>query len=164
MMAPWFLLLGFLVSALLAVPVWRTPLVASEEITLNASMKPQEKARLRRQFQGAQARDLQLLKKRHQEEFKVLQQALVAREKEWTQEEQEKRREFFRENPEGPKRRDYIKDYRERWKGLRALLKREREELKAQHRVREESLKQEHREARKRFEAGTSSSPSPQSP
>lgn len=89
--------------------------------------------------------ELRRLARRHREEQKALKTQNRAEMKAWTAKERDARRQFFSQNPEGSKKREYIQDYIRRRESLETELNqklnalRERQSLERQELMQKQS-------------------------
>jgi hypothetical protein len=110
-----------------------------------------EGQQLLKNFDRAQSTLLNALKHRQRVEINELVANQKHRTKEWETSERQKRREFFEKNPAGKDRRPYVKDFLERRKVFRKLLKDELDARKRENEVRRKALVAEMSEKRKLF-------------
>lgn len=119
--------------------------VAAEPVT-------REQARLLlKEFQGAQASEAKGLRHRQALEVKELGASLKARMKEWEKKEREARRQFFAQASEGPRRREYMKDFLGRRKAMQAMLNEEKVRRQQEHEVRRKAVQEDQTQKLREF-------------
>lgn len=106
-------------------------------------MSAAEAAVLLREYRKSQYTQLKGLEHRQRSESKELKASQAARLKEWEIKEQAARHKFFEQNQEGPKRREYVKDFIERRKSLQSILADEKTKRTHEQEVRYKSTKDE---------------------
>ncbi len=111
-----------------------------------------EQARLLlREFQRSQSSESKALRHRQSFEVKELAASLKARMKEWEGREREARRQFFVQTTEGPKRREYMKDFLERRKAMQAMLNEEKVRRQQEHDVRRKAVQEDQAQKTREF-------------
>ena len=103
-----------------------SPTPSPSPLTTAGKLSVPDAARLLVDFQRAQSNELKALDHRQKMELKELKYSQAAREKEFETREKESRHIFFREHSEGPKRRDYVKDFLERRTVMISVMKEEK--------------------------------------
>lgn len=137
-------------------PVSPSPVPVSTESPIPApkadeQLSSSEGQQLLKNFDRAQSSVLGSLKHRQKVELDELKANQRHRRKEWEQAEREKRRAFFESNTAGRDRRVYVKDFIERRRVFRQLLKEELANRKREHSVRRKALVADLSEKRKQF-------------
>ncbi len=107
---------------------------------------------LRSEFARAQKAELDALKHRQSIDLTELKASQKARRKEWEHQEEAKRHEFFAKNPGGPARRQYMQDYRDRYRAMETILTDEMNRMKGDSSARYNSVKDDEAQKNKEFE------------
>jgi hypothetical protein len=115
------------------------------------TIAPAEGKRLLSEFQRAQKSELKALVHRHDLEQKELKASQAARQNEWDRQEKAARHKFFSENPRGPDRRAYIKDFLIRGKTFRQMLKDEKTQRTEEQKARLKAMREDQAQRLKEF-------------
>ena len=120
------LVLGLFILCYADAPSPTPSMSPSPVASLSGKLSVSDAAKLLVDFQRAQANELKALDHRQKMELKELKYSQSARQKEFENREKESRHVFFREHSEGPKRRDYVKDFLERRTVMISVMKEEK--------------------------------------
>ncbi len=108
---------------------------------------------LRVEFRKAQVSYLQAEKHRQTTEIKEIRAVQKVRKAEWEQKEKLERKTFFDQNREGPKRREYVKNFLQRRKDFLQFQRDELTSKMKEHRIRMESIRAEQKDKHKEFDS-----------